>query len=145
MKTARQTEREAKQLFRFCVLAGSLDENRVRLVVQGVLQSKRRGYLLLLEHFARLLRYEYERHTAEVESAIPLPADLRKRVEGRLVDVYGAGLVSVFHHTPELIGGLRVKVGSDVYDGSIRFRLAALARRFGISDSNGRHIQSWSN
>ena len=35
-----------------------------------------------------------------------------------------------FDQNPALIGGLRVKVGSDVYDGSIQARLKALAESF---------------
>jgi len=141
MKTARQSAREAKQLFRFCLLEGNLNEDRIRLVIERVLQTKRRGYLPLLEQFARLLRYEYERHTAEVESAIPLPADLQRQVENRLTDVYGAGLSLEFSHEPALLGGIRIKVGSDVYDGSVRFGLASLARSFGIRE-NGRRSPS---
>jgi F-type H+-transporting ATPase subunit delta len=35
-------------------------------------------------------------------------------------------LATSFEHKPELIGGMRIKVGSDVYDGSVKARLAAL-------------------
>jgi len=35
-----------------------------------------------------------------------------------------------FAHSPALIGGMRVKVGSDVYDGSVQARLATLEARF---------------
>ena len=45
MKTTKQSVREARQLFRLCLLDGKCDEDRVRLVVQKVLQSRRRGYL----------------------------------------------------------------------------------------------------
>ena len=40
--------------------------------------------------------------------------------------VYGPGLDTSFGLSPELIGGMRIKVGSDVYDASVRARLAAL-------------------
>jgi F-type H+-transporting ATPase subunit delta len=42
---------------------------------------------------------------------------------------YGAGLQPSFEVDPALIGGLRIRVGSDVYDGSLRARLAALQTR----------------
>jgi F-type H+-transporting ATPase subunit delta len=35
-----------------------------------------------------------------------------------------------FIHSPALIGGMRIKVGSDVYDGSVQARLSALEERF---------------
>lgn len=142
MKTGRQSEREARQLFRFCIVDGNLDEKRARLVTQQVLQSKPRGYLPLLEQFQRLLNHECARHTAEIESAVPLPADLRIRLQTRLADVYGPRVTSLFIHNPALIGGMRIKVGSDVYDGSVRFGLAALARSFGLAVPSGRHAES---
>jgi F-type H+-transporting ATPase subunit delta len=43
-----------------------------------------------------------------------------------LTRVYGPGLNTSFIHRPALIGGMRIKVGSDVYDGSVQARLAAL-------------------
>jgi F-type H+-transporting ATPase subunit delta len=141
MKTTKQTEREARQLFRLCVVGGSIDESRVRLVAQNVLQSKHRGYLLLLARFKRLLEHEYSKHEAEIESAVPLPSDLQHRVQTGLTNVYGPGLTWLFVHNPALIGGMRIKVGSDVYDGSVRYGLAELARRFGITITNGKSAE----
>lgn len=142
IKTARQTRREAKQLFRLCVVDGSVDENRARLVVQRVLQSNRRGYLQLLGHFLRLLKLDYARHTAEIESALPLPSEFRARVQAGIEGVYGPGITALFAQNPSLIGGIRIKVGSDVYDGSIRSGLAALARSFGIPSANGTYAEA---
>jgi len=51
-------------------------------------------------------------------------------VTASLTKRYGAGLNISFGVNPELIGGLRVKVGSDVFDGSVRSRLNALAESF---------------
>jgi F-type H+-transporting ATPase subunit delta len=130
MKKSKQAEREAKQLFRFCLLNGSLDEGRVRRVIERVIESKRRGYLVLLSHFHRLLRLDRDRRLAEVESAVPLPEDLRARVQSGLQRIYGPGIDIHFAHRPSLIGGMRVKVGSDVYDGSVQSELAALERGF---------------
>ena len=36
----------------------------------------------------------------------------------------------LFAQNPALIGGMRIKVGSDVYDGSVQARLAALQESF---------------
>jgi len=130
MKTTRQTKREAKRLFRLCLVNGLVDEGRTRQVVQRMIESKRRGDLALLSHFRRLMKLETARHTAEVESALPLPADLRASIQADLARIYGPGISASFVHNPELIGGVRIKVGSDVYDGSVRAKLAALERGF---------------
>lgn len=130
MKTNKQAAREAKQLFRLCVSNGLLDEGRVRLVVERVIQSHYRGYLLVLSHFRRLVKLDQERHTAEVESATTLPEDLRTSVQAGLEKLYGPRIDIHFAIRPSLIGGIRVKVGSDVYDGSVESELAALERSF---------------
>jgi F-type H+-transporting ATPase subunit delta len=74
----------------------------------------------------RLVKLDRDRHAAVVESAAPLPHELRDKVEAGLARAYGPGLATSFEHKPELIGGMRIKVGSDVYDGSVKARLAAL-------------------
>jgi F-type H+-transporting ATPase subunit delta len=130
MKTTKQTKREARRLFRLCLVNGLLDEGCVRQVVERVVEGKRRGYLALLSFFHRLVKLERARHTAEVASAVPLPADLQASVEAGLQSVYGPRLNILFAHRPALIGGMRVQVGSDVYDGSVQAGLAALEKRF---------------
>jgi F-type H+-transporting ATPase subunit delta len=137
MKTTKQSKREATQLFRLCLVNGSLEEGRVRQVVQRIIEGKRRGYFAVLSHFHRLVKIDCDRHTAEVESAASLPADLRANVQAGLESAYGPGIAILFAQRPALIGGMRVKVGSDVYDGSVQSALAALGKRFRISGANG--------
>jgi F-type H+-transporting ATPase subunit delta len=130
MKTTRQIKREAKRLFRSCLVTGLLDEGRTRQVVQRIIDGKRRGGLALLSQFQHLVKLDRARHTAEVESAMPLSPDLRASIQVGLARVYGPGIKASFAQNPGLIGGLRIKVGSDVYDGSVQARLAALEKSF---------------
>jgi F-type H+-transporting ATPase subunit delta len=130
MKLTKQARREAKELFRSCVVGGLLEENRVRQAVQQVLQTKPRGYLAILTHFLRLVKLDIERRTARVESAAPLASDLQTQIQTSLARSYGKGLDISFAQNPELIGGVRIKVGSDVYDGSVQGRLAELQESF---------------
>ena len=130
MKISKQARREAKELFRSCLVNGLLDENRARQAVARVAEGKPRGYFAILSHFLRLLKLEVERHTARIESATPLPPALQADVKDRLNRLYGPGLDMSFVPNPALIGGLRVKVGFDVYDGSIQSRLNTLAESF---------------
>ncbi len=130
MKISKQARRGAKELFRSCQVNGLLDEARVRQALQRVLQAKPRGYVAILEHFKRLVKLELDRRTAHVESATPLPQDLRATVQSSLARAYGAGLAVAFNENPALLGGMRIRVGSDVYDGSVQARLAALQERF---------------
>ena len=130
MKATKQARRQATQLFRLCLVNGLLDENRARQVVQQIIAAKPRGYLGTLAHFQRLVRLDSARHTARVESALTLPPDVQASVQRGLTRTYGPGLSTSFADNPSLIGGMRIQVGSDVYDGSVRGRLAALEQSF---------------
>src|SRR6516162_9833976 len=128
MRTKAQIRRAARQLYRSCLVDGQLDERRVHQVVQLVIDSKRRGALELLSHFQRLIRLDREAHTANVETAVPLAADLKAGIQARLTDLYGPGIDARFTLKPALIGGMRIKVGSDVFDGSVRWELELLEK-----------------
>jgi F-type H+-transporting ATPase subunit delta len=130
MKITKKAKREAKRLYRFCLLNGLLDENRARQVVRGVVATDERDCLPVLTHFLRLVTLDCAQHTAIIESATPLPADLQAIVETELANRYGLGLTMAFAQRPELIGGMRIQVGCDVYDGSVRAGLEALEKSF---------------
>ena len=130
MTTSKQARREAQQLFRSCQVNGLLNGERVRRVVLQVIAAKPRGYLAILSHFKRLVKLDLERRSARIESAVPLTAELQASVENNLARLYGAGLNLSFAQNPALIGGLRIKVGSDVYDSTVQGRLAALQESF---------------
>jgi len=130
MKTKRQAQREASKLFRLCQVDGSLDEGRVRRIVQRIIDAGRPGSLPVLSRFQRLVKLDRARHTALVESAAPLPADVRAQIESSLTRLYGRGIAMSFAENPALLGGVRIKLGSDVYDGSVQGGLAALEARF---------------
>jgi F-type H+-transporting ATPase subunit delta len=127
---SKQARREAQQLFRSCQVDGLLNGERVRRVVLQVIAAKPRGCLAILSHFKRLVKLDLERRSARIESAVPLTAELQASVENNLARLYGAGLNLSFAQNPALIGGLRIKVGSDVYDSTVQGRLAALQESF---------------
>ena len=130
MKIPKQARRDAKELFRSCQVKGLLDENRARHAVQLVIEAKPRGYFAILSQFQRLVKLDLDRRDARVESAAPLSPDLQARLQAGLSRTYGPGLNISFAQNPALLGGLRIKVGSDVYDGSVQARLAALQESF---------------
>jgi F-type H+-transporting ATPase subunit delta len=130
MKISKQARRDGKQLFRSCMVNGLLDENRVRQAVAAVIAQKPRGYMSILSQLERLVKLDIERRTAKVESAAVLSPEQQTAVKADLGGKYGAGLNISFVQNPALLGGLRIKVGSDVYDGSVRARLENLRETF---------------
>lgn len=135
--TDKQVARKAKKLFRLCLVSGWLDEDRARRAVQKIAAERGRGYLRLLRQFGRLLRVHQEQHSARVECAFPSTPDIESSVRHRIESLYGPGIATVFAHNSHLIGGMRIRVGSDVYDGSILNRLTALEKTFGVASTNG--------
>lgn len=130
MKISKQARREAKALFRASLRNEVLDETAARAAVQGLVTTKPRGYVQILEHFQRLIKMEMDRRSARIESAAPLSPALQEQVKEKLAATYGPGLSVSFALNPALIGGMRIRVGSDVYDGSIQAKLAALQESF---------------
>ena len=130
MKISKQARRDARQLFRSCIANDVLDDNRVRQAVQFVIRDQPRGYLAVLTQFHRLVKLETARRTARVESATPLSPQFQSQLQAELSRKYGAGLSFVFVQNPALLGGLRIQVGGDVYNGSVQGRLAALQECF---------------
>ena len=126
MKISKEARRSSRQLFRVCLADGKLDESRVRLVLSQVSSSKPRGYIAILSNFQRLVTTEIERSSAHVESATELDAATRADLQTSLTRKYGRPISLTFQTNPELLGGIRVKVGSDVWDGSVKARLEAL-------------------
>jgi F-type H+-transporting ATPase subunit delta len=130
MKISKQARREARQLFRSCLAGPTLDETRARAITAHVVTRKPRGYLAILTQFQKLVKLYAASRLAKVDSAIPLGPEDQTRMKADLERTYGLGLDYVFAHKPQLIGGVRIQVGGDVYDGTILARLNALKESF---------------
>ena len=126
MKISKQSRREAKSLFRATQVNGVLDEDKVRQVVDEMIRVRPRGFEATLSHFQRLVKLDIERRSARVESVVALDETQQNNVKSVLTRRYGPGLSFSFEQNPSLIGGMRIKIGSDVFDGSIQTRLAQL-------------------
>jgi F-type H+-transporting ATPase subunit delta len=130
MKISKQARRDAKQLFRACLQNNLLDEGRVRQTVTAVIAKKPRGYVAILSQLQRLVKLDLDRRTAKVESATVLSPEQQAALQTNLGRKYGPGLNISFAQNADLLGGLRIQVGSDVYDGSVRARLENLRETF---------------
>jgi F-type H+-transporting ATPase subunit delta len=130
MKISKQAQRAARQLFRSCQVNNLLEENRVRQTVKLLSEQKPRGYVEILSRLHRLVKMDLEQHAAHVESATVLLADQQTSVINEIKNKYGKGVSISFAQNPALIGGLRIQVGSDLYDGSVKMRLEKLEQSF---------------
>ncbi|MCB1232893.1 MAG: F0F1 ATP synthase subunit delta [Verrucomicrobiae bacterium] len=131
MKISKEARRVARQLMKATVKDGRVDGGVVRKVVARLKEEKPRGYLGMIAAYGRLVRLELEKHHAIVESAVTLADETRSTVEFDLQKKYDGKLTVEYKVNPALIGGMRVRVGSDVWDGSVKGRLERLKERIG--------------
>tara|TARA_B100001250_G_scaffold218659_1_gene187629 strand:- start:374 stop:766 length:393 start_codon:yes stop_codon:yes gene_type:complete len=130
MKGSKQSRRDAKQLFQACQVNGALEEARVRQAVALLIEKKPRGYFGTLQEFQRLVKLDVNSRSARVESAVALSEAQQQEVRASLGRLKGAAVEVEFAEDADLIGGMRVKLGDDVYDGSVKTRLSRLAESF---------------
>ena len=131
MKISKDAQRIARQLMKATVEGGRVDEDVVRTIVAKLKKDQPRGFEGILHAYQRLLRLELERSHAVVESAVALEDSARSTVEADLQKKYDGALTVEYQVNPELLGGLRVRVGCDVWDGSVKGRLERLKERIG--------------
>ena len=130
MKGTKQSRRLAKQLFKSCQIDDQLNADRVRKAVSLLIEQKPRGYFGILQYLQRLVKLDEASRSARVESAVALGQAQQRDVRNSLKRLKGGDVTVAFATNPDLIGGMRVKIGDDVYDGSVKTRLASLSESF---------------
>jgi len=128
MKANREIQRQARQVFRHCQVDGRVSDTRLREVVDIIASSRPRGYLGILQALARLVRLDEERRRAVVECAVDAGPAFVESITKALRQSRGDDLTLEFRRNPGLLGGVRVRIGNDVWDHSVNARLESLAR-----------------
>jgi F-type H+-transporting ATPase subunit delta len=126
MKINREIRRISREMLKASFTDGQLDQGKIGTLVQSLVEKKPRHYIAILENYKRLLRLEVEKRHAKIETAGEFSPEVRVQILASLQRKYGPDLTYEFVVTPELLGGLRIRVGSDVWDGSVRNRLQRL-------------------
>jgi len=129
MKLNKKIRRLSRAMLRASFTDGQLDRGKIGSLVQSLATKKPRHHIDILQNYKRLLRLEIEKRHAIIESAAELNSQASAKVVQRLKQKYGDDLTTDFVVDPTLLGGMRVRVGSDVWDGSVRNRLIALQQQ----------------
>ena len=130
MKISKVAAATARRLYGLCQVNGELDDNKLRDLVSKLIAAQPRDYRAILAAIQRLARLETARREVLVESATVLSATEGQRIAAGLAKDYGDKLTIQYKTNPELLGGLRIKVGDDVFDGSVAGRLDRLSKAF---------------
>jgi len=129
MKINKEIRQLARAMMRASFTDGQLDPGKIASIVQSLIAKRPRNYIGILQNYKRLLRLEIEKRHARIESASELSAETNSRILNNLAKKYGRDLTTEFVVNRELLGGMRVRVGSDVWDGSVRHRLESLQQQ----------------
>ena len=110
-------------------LKGEAPREFVRFL-QAVVRRGRQGLLAeIAQEYQALLDEKLGRVHAGVTLAGEADARTQKQVVERLAKALGREVRAFFRADPKILGGVVVRVGDRIYDGSVRRRLTALQRR----------------
>jgi F-type H+-transporting ATPase subunit delta len=127
MAADKQTKLLAKQLFKLSFSNGALSSEQVAGVLGWVEKHSPRHPLALLKTYHRLVAAEIAKSRALVEHAGPISDSTLKMIEGAMAQKYRRPVTAVAKANPRLLAGLRVRVGSDIYESSVAGQLATLS------------------
>ena len=130
MKVSKTNAAQARRIFSLCQNDGKLDGGKLKQAVSRIKESKPRGYLEILAGIKRLVQLELASKQVTVHSAQPLDDATLNKIKSDLSTKYGNDLTFSFFNDPSHLGGLKVRVGNDVWDGTVASRLKRLAESF---------------
>jgi len=129
MKINKEIRRLSREMLRASFTDGQLDPGRIASLVDSLIARKPRNSVEILQNYRRLLRLELEKRRARIETASEVDPETRSKLIADLKQKYGNDLTTEFVVNPQLLGGMRIRVGSDVWDGTVRNRLERLQQQ----------------
>lgn len=125
----RTAPNEAKGEFVGALLGHKADEVTVALVTQLVTTPRGRSVVNGLGELAAEAAKRRERSVAYVVAPVPLTEQQEERLANTLTRIYSRPIALHIEVDPEVQGGLVIKVGDEVIDGSVTGRIEELRRR----------------
>jgi len=127
MAANKKTKLLAKQLFKLSLINGQVSAGQVEGVLGYLEKTQPHHLLALLKLYHRAIATELARSHAVVEHAGPLGEATLKLIERTMTQRYQRSVTASAKANPKLLAGLRVRVGSDVYESTVAGQLASLS------------------
>ena len=127
MAADKQTKLLAKQLFKLSVVNGVVSPEQVSGVLGWVEKTSPRRPVAVLKAYHHRIAIELAKSRAEVEHAGPINDATLKSIEAAMTKKYQRPVTASAKANPKLLAGLRIRVGSDVYESSVAGQLATLS------------------
>ena len=119
----------ARELFKVSLAEGRVAPERVTGVLAYLEKHPPEHALAVLKTYHRLIAQEVSKSQAVVEYAGQVGATVLQSIAAAMTQRYHRPITTVGQPNPELIAGVRVRVGDDVYESSIAGHLAGLAAK----------------
>jgi F-type H+-transporting ATPase subunit b len=101
------------------LIGEALDEKKQHALIDDFFSGVKSGKVVVLDGA------DFKGDSAEVTSALPLEGKEQETIKKSVLDTVGAATVT-FHVDPSILGGLVIKVGDKVLDGSVAGKLEGL-------------------
>ena len=126
MRASKDSQQLARRLFRLSLAEGQISAERAGGVLAYLARQPPRQLLPVLKHYHRLVAAQVARNRALVEHAGAIDRGLLQAIADQLAQKYHRPVTAVAQSNPDLIAGLRIRIGDDVYESTVVSQLAAL-------------------
>ena len=114
---------EQRSALAHALLEGKARTTTVRLVDVALRGFEGRNFAASLSRMVELAAERRDRQIAYVTVATPLTDAEESRLTARLAEMYGRPVEIKVTVNPHVLGGVSVRIGHDLYDGTVRRRL----------------------
>ena len=123
----KQVQQLARQYFKLSLANGALSPEHVAGVLAHIEKHRPPQMLAVLKAYQRLVANEVARGQAVVEHAGPITPAVLAHITEAMTKKYGRPVTGFSLPNDDLLAGMRIRVGDDVYESSVAGQLATLA------------------
>ncbi len=127
--TSRTATTTAKSQLLRSLLGGKAQPVTERIIVRLVTQPRGRSLEAGLDSLSKLAAERRNRTVAVVTSAVPLSDRQKQRLGAALAKLYGREMHLNLDVDPSVLGGVSVRVGDEIINGTVAERLDEATRR----------------
>lgn len=126
MRASEKDKLIARRLLELSCEEGRPSQERVNAVLATLREKAPSRHVQILREYARLVTRQIAHSTALIETAAALESATVEQIERDLSSRYDRSVSSEVHHNAELIAGIRIRLGDDVWDDSVATHLETL-------------------
>ncbi len=125
MKNKKQLRKLVQKMVEASIKDGILQDKKVTFFLKEIKKLSLATSIFILSEYKKRLLFELSKHTLVVESAMDVNILELNKIKEELKG-FGRIVKTEVKINPELIGGLRVKLGDIIFDDSIKSRIAQI-------------------